>query len=200
MTHLLTRLAAFPSLPGDSARRMRRVALTLLGAVCLLGALALGGCGASTTGVGGGPGNSGGANPGGPRLPVGSPTASEGGPITGTTVRPCVGRDVAPAKTPTIVLTVKNSHQTTQARVGDVIEIELPAKMRWNSPTVPANGTLTPLQPQGGMDEQTQTCRWVYEASAAGTAKLGYTGICRCESNSPCPAIAEDEEFTIQVA
>ena len=50
------------------------------------------------------------------------------------------------------------------------------------------------------MDEQTQTCRWVYEASAAGTAKLGYTGIFRCESNSPCPAIAEDEEFTIQVA
>ena len=105
----------------------------------------------------------------------------------------------APAKTPNIVLTVKNSHQTTKAHVGDVIEIALPANMHWNGPGMSANGTLTPLQPQGGMDDQSQTCRWVYQAHAKGSLTLTYTGVMRCESGTGCPAIAEDEAFTIQV-
>ena len=180
--------------------RVQRVLLALIGAACLVGALALAGCGATTTGVGGGPtnGNSGAPNPGGPRIPG---TGTTGGAINGTTVRPCMGNSsAAPEKTPTIVLTVKNSHQTTQAHVGDVIEIELPVKMSWNSPIVQENGMLTPLQPQGGVDEQSQTCRWVYEAHAKGSLTLTYTGVFRCESGVACPAIAEDEEFTIQIS
>lgn len=179
--------------------RVQRMLLALIGAACLVGALALAGCGVTTTttGVGGGgPTNSGSANSGAPGTPGSGAT---GGDIHGTTVRPCMGSSsAAPAKTPTIVLTVKNSHQTTQAHVGDVIEIQLPAKMTWNAPFV-QNGTLTPLQPQGGMDEQSQTCRWVYQAHAKGALTLTYTGVFRCESGVACPAIAEDEEFTIQI-
>ena len=193
MNHILSRRRA--DLPGKTAS----VALALLGAACLLGVLALAGCGVTTTGVGGSGGmGSGSPNPGGPRLPAGSPTSS--GPITGTAVRPCVGNIAAHSKTPTIVLTVKNSHQTTQAHIGDVIEIDLPAKMHWNTPDVSANKTLTPLQPQGAMDDQAQTCRWVYQASAAGTATLSYVGVMICESGVACPAVAEDEAFTIRVA
>lgn len=180
---------------------VRRVLLALIGAACLVGALALAGCGVTaTTGVGGGPanGSSGAPNPGGPRIPG---TGATGGAINGTTVRPCMGNSsAAPEKTPNIVLTVKNSHQTTQAHVGDVIEIQLPAKMTWNAPSVQQNGTLTPLQPQGGMDEQSQTCRWVYQAQAKGSLTLTYIGVFRCESGVACPAIAEDEEFTIQIS
>ena len=169
--------------------RAGRATLALLGAMCLVGALALAGCGATTTGAGVG---------GGGTPHSGSP--SSGGPITGTAVRPCVGNIAAHSKTPTIVLTVKNSHQTTRAHVGDVIEIDLPAKMHWNTPDVSANKTLTPLQPQGAMDDQAQTCRWVYQASAAGTATLSYVGVMICESGAACPAVAEDEAFTIRVA
>ena len=197
MNHLLHWQPAF------RASQARRILILALGAICLLGGLALAGCGVTTTtGVGGGGGlaNSSTPNPGGPRVP--GQDTPVGGAINGTTVRPCTGASVAPAKTPNIVLTVKNSHQTTKAHVGDVIEIALPSGMNWNAPGMgpnSPNSTLTPLQPQGGMDEQSQTCRWVYEAHAKGTVTLAYTGVLRCESGMGCPAIAEDEAFTIQV-
>ncbi len=163
----------------------RRLALRMVvGVMCLLGVLALAGCGV-TVNVGG---DSGGSQPG---------TTPGGGGIA--SVRPCTGAPVAPAKTPTIVLTVKDSYKTTQAHVGDVIEVQLDNKTHWSSPTHEANKVLSDLQPQGGMDDATQTCRWLYEAIAPGTASLAFTGSPLCESSAPCPAIARAEQFTIQV-
>ena len=197
MNHLL------PWRPAFRASRARRMLVLALGVICLLGALALAGCGATTTtGVGGGGGLANSGTPQSAPGSAGSGTPPGGGAINGTTVRPCTGAPVAPAKTPNIVLTVKNSHQTTKAHVGDVIEIALPSGMNWNAPGMgpnSPNSTLTPLQPQGGMDEHSQTCRWVYQAHAKGMVTLTYTGVLRCESGTGCPAIAEDEAFTIQV-
>src|SRR6185312_5500108 len=116
-----------------SRRRIWRTLSLAAGAVCLLGALALAGCGVTTTvGVGGGVTNSNTPQPG---SSDGSQATSTSAPRSGTTVRPCLGNSVAPTKTPTIVLTVKNSQKTTQAHVGDVIEVQLAAAMRWSTLT-----------------------------------------------------------------
>jgi hypothetical protein len=175
----------------------------MAGAMCLLGALALAGCGVTTTvGVGGGVTNSNTPQPGSSDGSQATPTsAPKSGGGNGTTVKPCLGDSVAPAKTPTIVLTVKNSQKTTQAHVGDVIEVQLAATMRWSTLTdVATSPVLTPLQPQGGMDDSTQTCRWDYAVKAPGTATLTFIGVFNCEPNTVCPAIAEDEEFSIQAS
>lgn len=165
----------------------------LVGAACLIMALALAGCGV-TINVGGSgdsstPGDVGSSTPG-----------SIPGAGGGTSIRPCTGASVAPSKTPTIILTVKDSYKTTQAHVGDVILIQLDAMTHWSTPNDGATTVLSALQPQGGMDQATQTCRWLYAAVAAGTAKLDFTGSPICESGVACPAIARAEIFTIQVS
>lgn len=190
-----------PSLP-HSRRRIWRTLSLAVGAMCLLGALALSGCGVTTTvGVGGGVTNSSTPQPGSSDGSQATPTPAPKSGGGGTTVRPCLGNSVAPAKAPTIVLTVKNSQKTTQAHVGDVIEVQLAATMRWSTLTdVATSPVLTPLQPQGGMDDSTQTCRWVFAVKAPGAVTLTFIGVFNCEPNVPCPAIAEDEEFTIQAS
>lgn len=189
------------SLP-RSRRRIWRTLSLAAGAMCLLGALALAGCGVTTTvGVGGGVTNSNTPQPGSSDGSQATPTSAPKSDGGGTTVRPCLGDSVAPTKTPTIVLTVKNSQKTTPAHVGDVIEVQLAATMRWSTlKDVTTGGVLTPLQPQGGMDDSTQTCRWVYAVKAPGAVTLTFIGVFNCEPNTVCPAIAEDEEFTIQAS
>lgn len=185
-------------------RRIWRTLSQMAGAMCLLGALALAGCGVTTTGsvLGGGVTNSNTPQPGSSDGSQATPTSvSKSGGSGGTTVRPCLGDSVAPTKTPTIVLTVKNSQKTTPVHVGDVIEVQLAATMRWSTLTdVATSPVLTPLQPQGGMDDSTQTCRWVYAVKAPGAVTLTFIGVFNCEPNTVCPAIAEDEEFTIQAS
>ncbi|HEY1390077.1 MAG TPA: hypothetical protein VH591_22115 [Ktedonobacterales bacterium] len=168
--------------------RIRSTALLVVGAVCLLGALALAGCGVTTTNVGGGGDGS-------------QPTATSGINNGGTmSVRPCPGNSVASNPAATIVLTVKDSYKTTQAHVGDTIEVQLDTKTHWASPAHDAAPALAAIQPQGGMDEATQTCQWFYTAAAPGKVTLDFTGAPLCESNAPCPAIARAEQFTIQVS
>lgn len=185
-----------PRSSAPAARHIWRTLRLMAGAVCLLGALALAGCGVTITGsdLGGGVTNS------NTPLPGTAQPGSSVGVGSGTTVKPCAGNDVAPSKTPTIVLTVKDSHKTTQAHIGDVVEVRLSANMRWTTPADGVASVLTPLQPQGGLDSQGQTCSWVYQVKATGSAALTYIGVFNCEPNSACPAIAEDEEFTIQAA
>ena len=182
-----------------SQKRMRRSLLLVAGAIGLLGALALAGCGVTaTTRLGGGAGSSTTPQPSahdGTQPPI----AGGGGGIA-TSVNPCPGAAGAPAQSPTIVLTVENSHQVTQARPGDVIEVRLPSRMRWTAPNVGASAVLTQLQSPAGVDSATQTCHWLYAVKAAGAAKLDFVGIFACESNAPCPKLAEDEEFSIQVS
>lgn len=183
------------SSPLHSSRRSRIVMSCL---ICLLGALALAGCGVTIdTGIGGSTPKSSSPQPG-----AGSGSTAPGaGPKTGgMSVKPCPGSNVAPSKLPTIVLTVSDSHKTTQAHVGDVIEVQLSANMHWTSTSDGTGTVLTPLQPQGGMDEPTRTCNWFYAAKAAGTTNLSFVGVMICERGVACPAIAEDEEFAIQVS
>jgi hypothetical protein len=183
----------FPSFQSirSSQKTRRLLARSTLGlaagVVCLLGALALVGCGV-TVNIGG---DSDGSQQGS------TPSVKSGGT---TSVKPCPGAAVSPGRSPTIVLTVKDSYKTTQAHVGDVIEVQLDAKTHWSSPAHDITAVLAALQPQGGMDEQSQTCRWFYEAMATGTATLNFTGAPLCDPGAPCPAIARAEQFTIQVS
>ncbi len=177
----------------SSSRQVKRphVRSTLLlvaGAVCLLGALALAGCGVTTTNVGGGGDGS-------------QPTATSGINNGGTmSVKPCPGDSVTSAPAPTIVLTVKDSYKTTQAHVGDILEVQLDAKTHWATPAPGATSALAAIQPQGGMDDASQTCQWFYKASAPGKVTLNFSGAPLCDPTQVCPAIARAEQFTIQVS
>lgn len=176
-----------------------RRAVVSLCAIVLLATLLLTGCGVTTINydVGGGP-PPGGSQPGGSG--DSSQTPTPGGTHGGTVAKLCSGAVDASAKPPTIVLTVKDSYKTTQAHVGDIIEVQLSAKMLWSASNDGIIPVLTPLQPQGGLDEQTQTCRWRYTAAMKGSGHLAYTGGPICEPNAPCPAIAAFEEFIVQVS
>lgn len=181
-----------------SRQRMRGSLWLVAGVMTLLGALALAGCGVTaTTGLGGETSSS--TTPQPSAHDSTQPPIAGGGGGIATSVNPCPGAAGAPAKSPTIVLTVENSHQVTQAHPGDVIEVQLPSKMRWTAPNVGTSAVLTQLQSPAGVDSATQTCHWLYAVKAGGTAKLDFVGIFTCESNAPCPKLAEDEEFTIQV-
>ena len=167
--------------------RIRSTILLLVGAACLLGVLALAGCGVSTTNVGGGDGA--------------QPTATSGINNGGTmSVKPCPGNSVASNPSATVVLTVKDSYKTTQAHVGETIEVQLDAKTHWATPAHDAAPTLAAIQPQGGMDGTSQTCQWFYKAAAPGKVTLDFTGAPLCDPTQACPAIARAEQFTIQVS
>lgn len=167
--------------------RIRSKTLLVVGAVCLLGALALAGCGVTTTNVGGGDGSQ----------PTATPGINNGGTMS---VKPCPGNSVASSPSATVVLTVKDSYKTTQAHVGDTIEVQLDAKTHWTTPAHDAAPALAAIQPQGGMDEASQTCQWFYKAAAPGKATLHFTGAPLCDPTQACPAIARAETFTIQVS
>lgn len=166
-----------------------RTTRLFVGSLCLLvimAAVALAGCGVTiTTG-----GTDFGTSPG-------TPTATPGGAMS---VKPCPGAAATPAKAPNVSLTTANSYKTAHVHVGDVISIALSAQMRWSNPQSASQTVVTPLQPQGGMDGQTNTCRWLYQAVAQGTITLAFVGTPLCDPTKPCPAIAEEEEFTIQAS
>jgi len=162
--------------------------LLVVGAVCLLGALALAGCGVTTTNVGGGGDGS---------QPTATPGVNNGGTMS---VKPCPGDSVTSNPAPTIVLTVKDSYKTAQAHVGDTIEVQLDAKTHWATPAPDATSALAAIQPQGGMDDASQTCQWFYKAAAPGKVTLNFSGAPLCDPNQACPAIARAEQFTIQVS
>src|SRR6185437_16999909 len=110
---------SFPSPRRVTRPRIRSTVLLVVGAACLLGALALAGCGVTTSNVGGGDDGS-----------QSTPTSgiNNGGTMS---VKPCPGNSVASTPAATIVLTVKDSYKTAQAHVGDTIEVQLDAKTHW---------------------------------------------------------------------
>lgn len=178
---------SFASLPPQSSRlatRKRWVPSWMAGAVCLLGILTLSACGVTTGSAS-------------KSLPANTPIVMNPG---GASLNPCPGAGGALAKTPQRVLTLNDSHKTTQVHTGDVVEVQLPANMHWTVQANTVNSILKPLQPQGGVDGTTNTCRWLYVVSTAGSAHLTFIGTPLCESAKPCPTIAEDEEFNIQAS
>jgi len=179
---------SFPSPRRVTRPRIRSTVLLVVGAACLLGALALAGCGVTTSNVGGGDDGS-----------QSTPTSgiNNGGTMS---VKPCPGNSVASTPAATIVLTVKDSYKTAQAHVGDTIEVQLDAKTHWTTPAHDAAPTLAAIQPQGGMDDASQTCQWFYKAAAPGKATLNFSGAPLCDPTQACPAIARAEQFTIQVS
>lgn len=177
----------FPTSRKATRPRTRSALLLAVGAACLFGALALAGCGVTTNVGGGGDGSQQTATPG----------VNNGGTMS---VKPCPGDSVTSSPSPTIVLTVKDSYKTTQAHVGDTLEVQLDAKTHWATPAHDATSVLAAIQPQGGMDDASQTCQWFYKAAAPGKVTLNFSGAPLCDPTQACPAIARAEQFTIQVS
>jgi hypothetical protein len=159
---------------------------TGLGRLALL-ALTLGtllaGCGYSTAN---------GAGPGG--------DTGGSGPITGTSIRPCVGpyADVEVEGQPALTLSDTSTTTSGRAHVGDLVQIQLTGTWHWTLSSAPPQFVAT--QYAGAYDQARQVCFWNFRAQSAGNAKVDFTGSPRCESGQACPAIARVETFTITVS
>jgi hypothetical protein len=122
------------------------------------------------------------------------------GPITGTTVRPCVGppAGVGVEGQPALTLTDATPNRAGTAHVGDLIQVRLSANFHWGLDDTPAG--LAPTQYIGSLDQARQLCFWNFRAQSAGTTTIKFTGTPICESGSACPAIARLETFTVRVS
>jgi len=154
--------------------------LSFLGMLVVALGLALAGCGYSTTST--------------------SDGGSSTGPITGTTVRPCVGppAGVGVEGQPTLTLTDATPNRAGTTHVGDLVQVQLSANFHWGLDATPAG--LTPTQYVGSLDQARQICFWNFRAQSAGTTTIQLTGTALCESGKPCPMYARLEKFTVQVS
>lgn len=156
----------------------------LVGVVLTLMALvALGGCGAAT-----------GASTGSHN----SATATPGKPGVGKlTVRGCPGPfgTANDAGTPALILT--NQSKTGDAKVGDLVQVQVPATYHWTD--VRASANLAIQSPAGVQDSAKNVCVWTYRAVNAGAATVDLTGGALCEPTQACPAYATIADFTVTV-
>ena len=100
---------------------------------------------------------------------------------------------------PTIILTTKQEQQTTQAQVGDLIEVRLPASSHWDTLTASVGPALAAYQPQGAFDSSLNACVWDFGVVQRGDVPLQFTGGALCATDAPCPMYAILAEFTIHI-
>lgn len=185
-------------IPSRFRRVFARPPLALLPSAALLGilALAVAGCGASTT------------VPGAASQPSPTATAQLTHPGQGLGVRPCPGQSASAADTAAgaVILTDKTPSSSTptlpptreaSAHVGDRIQVRLSAGVHWGLRNT--TGGVTPLDPQGGEDAQLGVCFWNFRASAAGDATINFVATPICNTSGPCPAWAREETFTVHI-
>jgi hypothetical protein len=87
--------------------------------------------------------------------------------------------------------------QVGSARVGDVVQVRLPATERWHQPTVA--GGLTLLAPSAVLDVGLDVCFWNFKATASGDATLEFVGGALCAANEPCPLYAILQRFLVHI-
>ncbi|HEX8035410.1 MAG TPA: hypothetical protein VF510_16255 [Ktedonobacterales bacterium] len=99
---------------------------------------------------------------------------------------------------PVHVLTVGDAGHVTEARVGDVVQVRLPAAQRWKLGKDGA-GTLELLQPAGYWDVKASACVWNFRAVKVGATTLSFGGMAICKPGQPCAQYVVAEEFPITV-
>ena len=100
-----------------------------------------------------------------------------------------------------VTINLADAHSPVIARVGDVIEIQLPFGLRWTGSPASA-GELHELQlqiPAGYASMATKMCIWRYSAQSAGMAHLTFLGRVICKKDLPCPLAVRAVIFTIEV-
>lgn len=121
-------------------------------------------------------------------------------PTTTTIAHGCPGGSGAgfEVTAPAFVLSLKDASHESTARVGEVIQVRLPATQRW-SVAKDAAGVLELLQPAGYWDVKASACVWNFRAAKAGTTTVSFEGRALCKPGQMCPAYVVAEEFPLMV-
>ncbi len=138
-------------------------------------------------------------------VPPPSGTPYPGGAINGCPAQQDPGNLPAPDLIITNTTTNGNSAPLpgtpikAQMRIGQLVELQLPAGLQWQLATNSATSILQPHLPLGGYRVSNNSCIWRYTAMAAGVADLSFAGTAICPPNAACPAIASPVEFVITI-
>lgn len=166
-----------------SSKRQARRSFFLAGVLVTVLAFMLAACGSNTT-TGSGSGSSG---------PAKTPTAAPS--LTGCPSATAMNTVPAPAN---VVLKPSNNNSTTSAKVGDVIEIDLPFGQAWSGPLA-SQGELTLQQPAGFALTPSKVCVWRFTAQSAGTTQLEFYGKAICQKGQACPQYIMRLPYTIVI-
>jgi hypothetical protein len=132
-----------------------------------------------------------------------TPTSAPGSGATtapGKTTGGCPNSAVVtPAqKVPNVTLHLANSHSTTSAHQGDLIEVQLPFGQMWSGPTT-SQGTLELQSPYGYASPTLKMCIWQFVAKGAGTVHLNFSGRPICLPGQLCPQYIQAVPFIVEV-
>lgn len=172
--------------PLQSGRRLRAhgSVMVLLACAACAALLGLAACGVTTTASG---------------APGGSHSSSPGKPITaGMAVRPCSGPYAsASSAAPALVLTLKSPDQAGSARVGQVVQVQLPITHHWDLISVPTG--LQVVGDAAQQDARQSVCFWNFKVATAGKYVIGFTGVTPCDpSVTLCQQTTDTERFTLE--
>jgi hypothetical protein len=102
-----------------------------------------------------------------------------------------------------VVLTRANNgtqSQTAVAHVGQIVEVQLTAGVKWKLAQSDHGTLLQPNTPFGWFDGAQLQCIWDFTATAKGKADLEFSGGLVCESGKTCPTVAVTADFAVTIA
>lgn len=169
---------------------MRRRLLILVVPCALILILVLAACGTNT---------STGSAPGATTTPVVT-TSATGTPGQGT-AEGCPSTSTVTSAPPSanVVLTNANNGSTVNAKKGDIIQVNLAFGHKWQEQPDASQKLLAPQGPAGYVSSSIKACVWRFQAIAAGTVHLNFTGRPICKNGQACPMYILDVPFTIDI-
>lgn len=165
-----------------SIRHIRH-SFVLVGLLVVVMAFVLAACGTS---VGSGTGSA---------KSTSSPTPVASAAKTGCPSSTVMNTPPAPAN---VVLKANNNNTVVNAKVGDVVEVDLPFGQSWTGPTA-SQGSLSLQQPAGFALTSSKVCVWRFTAQSAGTTQLQFLGKAICKPGIVCPFYIMRLPFTVVV-
>jgi hypothetical protein len=143
---------------------------------------------------------------GAPNVNAGAPAAT--GSPGSATLNGCKVQQ-APANLPPadVILTQSSGSATPTSdftqhvtvRQGQVIELRLPASIRWGMSTRPSGAILEVRQPESWYDSSYAVCVWRLHAAGVGVTRMNLSGGPVCPPQQACPAYAVIAQYEITV-
>ena len=103
----------------------------------------------------------------------------------------------APAKA-NVVVKPTNVNSTINARVGDVVEVQLPFGHKWGGPKSSPQD-LQMQSPAGYASTANNACMWRFNATSAGNTTINYTSQALCKLGQVCPMYILELSFKVNV-
>ncbi|HLX55643.1 MAG TPA: hypothetical protein VKR83_01320 [Ktedonobacteraceae bacterium] len=97
-----------------------------------------------------------------------------------------------------VVLKQTESNSIIKAKVGDVIEVDLPFGQSWSGPTT-SQGELQLQTPAGYALPTAKVCVWRFTAQGTGTTQLEFYGRAICGKGALCPLYIRSLPFTLVI-